>query len=77
MEGGATTCESYVCGRQSLGVYFTFPLKEGNQAVQYKIGVSYVSVENARENLRLRIPLGTSLRSVRRRKINGMNTSGR
>ena len=24
------------------GVYFTFPLKEGNQAVQYKIGVSYV-----------------------------------
>ena len=38
------------------GVYFTFPLKEGNQAVQYKIGVSYVSVENARENLRVENP---------------------
>lgn len=33
------------------GVYFTFDLKKGH-TVQYKIGVSYVSVENARENLR-------------------------
>lgn len=33
------------------GVYFTFDLKK-KKSVQYKIGVSYVSVENARENLR-------------------------
>ena len=32
------------------GVYFTFDLTE-NRNVQYKIGVSYVSVENARANL--------------------------
>lgn len=32
------------------GVYFTFDLSRGN-TVHYKIGVSYVSVENARENL--------------------------
>lgn len=32
------------------GVYFTFDLTEKKE-VQYKIGVSYVSVENARENL--------------------------
>lgn len=37
-------------GEQS-GVYFTFDVKK-NPVVQYKIGVSYVSVENARENLR-------------------------
>ena len=33
------------------GVYFTFDLKRG-RTIQYRIGVSYVSVENARENLR-------------------------
>ncbi len=33
------------------GVYFTFDLKKQRQ-IQYKIGVSYVSVENARANLR-------------------------
>jgi predicted alpha-1,2-mannosidase len=33
------------------GVYFTFDLNK-KKNIQYKIGVSYVSVENARENLR-------------------------
>lgn len=33
------------------GVYFTFDLGKSRN-VQYRIGVSYVSVENARENLR-------------------------
>lgn len=35
------------------GVYFTFDLTDAgsNQKIQYKIGVSYVSVENARRNL--------------------------
>ena len=29
MEGGATTCESYVCGRQSLGGVFYFSVERG------------------------------------------------
>lgn len=33
------------------GIYFTFDLAEGHQ-LQYRVGVSYVSVENAKENLR-------------------------
>ncbi len=37
-------------GRNS-GVYFTFDVSN-NKTIQYKVGVSYVSVENARENLR-------------------------
>lgn len=36
---------------ENSGVYFTFDLKKKKQ-IQYKIGVSYVSVENARENLK-------------------------
>lgn len=32
------------------GAYFTFDVSE-NKTIQYKIGISYVSVENARENL--------------------------
>lgn len=36
---------------ESSGIYFTFDLSNGHQ-VQYRIGVSYVSVENAKENLR-------------------------
>ncbi len=35
---------------ETSGVYFTFDVSK-NKNVQYKIGVSYVSVENARENL--------------------------
>lgn len=41
---------SFAEGKNS-GVFFTFDLKK-NRKVQYKIGVSYVSVENARENLK-------------------------
>lgn len=37
-------------GRES-GVYFTFDLSKGRD-IRYKIGVSYVSVENARMNLK-------------------------
>lgn len=36
---------------ENSGVYFTFDLKN-NRKIQYKIGVSYVSVENAKENLK-------------------------
>lgn len=36
---------------EESGVYFVFDLKK-NRNVQYKIGVSYVSVENARANLK-------------------------
>ena len=41
---------SFAEGKNS-GVYFTFDTKK-NQKIQYKVGVSYVSVENAKENLR-------------------------
>ena len=34
------------------GVYFSFDNKNNKRKIQYKIGVSYVSVENAKENLR-------------------------
>lgn len=46
LKPGATFAE----GAKS-GVYFTFDLKSKKQ-IQYKIGVSYVSVENAKENLK-------------------------
>lgn len=40
---------TFAQGEES-GVYFTFDTKQ-NKTIQYKVGVSYVSVENARENL--------------------------
>ncbi|MDP4276861.1 MAG: GH92 family glycosyl hydrolase [Bacteroidota bacterium] len=40
-----------ISGKNS-GAYFTFDT-QSNQAVEYKVAISYVSVENARENLRL------------------------
>lgn len=46
--------EKFAEGRHS-GVYFTFDLKNKKE-VLYKIGVSYVSVENAKENLRTENP---------------------
>ena len=36
---------------KNSGVYFTFDVSN-NKTIQYKVGVSYVSVENAKENLR-------------------------
>jgi len=50
LDAGARFAE----GAQS-GLYFTFDL-ESNRHVQYRIGISYVSVENARENLRAENP---------------------
>lgn len=40
---------------EASGVYFTFDVSKKKE-VQYKIGVSYVSVENARENLKAENP---------------------
>jgi len=37
---------------QNSGVFFTFDLSK-KRKIQYKVGVSYVSVENARENLKV------------------------
>lgn len=53
---------SFAEGKGS-GVYFTFDLSKGN-VIQYKIGISYVSVENAKENLCAENP-GWSFDSVR------------
>jgi len=36
---------------ENSGIYFTFDLRN-NKQIQYKVGVSYVSVENAKENLK-------------------------
>lgn len=41
---------TFVEGKHT-GLYFTFDVSS-NKIIQYKIGISYVSVENARENLR-------------------------
>lgn len=49
MKGG-----SFVEGKNS-GIFFTFDLNK-KRKIQYKIGVSYVSVENARENLKVENP---------------------
>lgn len=46
LKSGATFAEG-----SSSGVYFTFDVNQ-KKKIQYKIGVSYVSVENARENLK-------------------------
>lgn len=40
-----------ISGKNS-GAYFTFDT-QNNHAVEYKVAISYVSIENARENLRL------------------------
>lgn len=47
LKSGATFAEG-----SSSGVYFTFDVNQ-KKKIQYKIGVSYVSVENARENLKV------------------------
>lgn len=50
LKSGATFAEG-----SSSGVYFTFDVNQ-KKKIQYKIGVSYVSVENARENLKAENP---------------------
>ena len=56
---------------ETSGVYFTFDLSAGKQ-VQYKVGVSYVSVENARENLKTENP-GWDFDAVQSRAENEWN----
>lgn len=53
------------------GVYFTFDL-EKTHTIDYKIGVSYVSVENARENLKAENP-GWDFAAVRAQAENKWN----
>ena len=53
------------------GVYFTFDTNT-NKTIHYKFGLSYVSVENARENLRTENP-GWSFEGVRRQAENRWN----
>lgn len=48
---------------EKSGVYFTFDL-DGGRTLHYKVGVSYVSVENAKENLMAENP-GWSFSSVK------------
>ncbi len=60
---GATFAE----GKHS-GVWFTFNL-DPHKTIQYKIGVSYVSVENARENLKTENP-GWDFEATRSQTIN-------
>jgi len=57
-------------GRHS-GVYFTFDLTK-KRNIQYKIGVSYVSVENARQNLRTENP-GWDFEAVKNQTISKWN----
>ncbi len=39
-----------------IGAYFTFDTKEDNETISVKVGISYVSVENARANLNAEQP---------------------
>ena len=43
------------CAGDDIGAYFSFDTEE-NEAVSIKVGISYVSIENARENLNAEIP---------------------
>ena len=40
----------YEMAGDSIGVYFTYETQE-NESIEVKVGISYVSIENARENL--------------------------
>lgn len=39
-------------GGKNSGAYFTFDI-QNNSAIEYKVAISYVSIDNARENLRI------------------------
>ena len=52
------------------GVYFTFDVSK-KKNVQYKIGVSYVSIDNARENLKAE-NAGWDFKKIQNRKLNGI-----
>lgn len=53
------------------GLYFTFDVKS-QKTIQYKIGISYVSIENARENLKAENP-GCSFEGVKNKAIDKWN----
>ncbi len=53
------------------GLYFTFDVKS-QKTIQYKIGISYVSIENARENLKAENP-GWSFEEVKNKAIGKWN----
>lgn len=61
---------SFAEGKNS-GLYFTFDVRS-RKDVQYKIGISYVSVENARENLKAENP-GWDFAEVKNNAINKWN----
>ena len=46
---------SYEMPGENVGAYFSFDIKDQEQII-VKIGISYVSIENARENLDQEIP---------------------
>ena len=48
-----------------IGVAFTYSASEG-EAIEVSVGVSYVSIENARENLDKEQPAGTDFASIRK-----------
>jgi predicted alpha-1,2-mannosidase len=53
------------------GLYFTFDIKS-QKTIQYKIGISYVSIENARENLKAENP-GWNFNKVKSKAIEKWN----
>lgn len=57
---------------KNSGVYFTFNTSKGKKQIQYKIGVSYVSVENAKENLKTENP-GWSFANTQQQTENKWN----
>lgn len=56
---------------QNSGVYFTFNNEEQSE-VLYKVGISYVSVENAKQNLRTEKP-GWDFASIKKKAENEWN----
>jgi len=61
---------SFAEGKHS-GLYFTFDVKS-QKTIQYKIGISYVSIENARENLKAENP-GWSFEEIKSEATNKWN----
>src|SRR5436190_5711530 len=62
--GGTTYgTEGYPAAGKGSGAYVTFDAGEG-AVVNVRVGVSYVSLENARANLRAENPAGTTLEAV-------------
>lgn len=57
-------------GRHS-GLYFTFDVKS-KKTIQYKVGISYVSVENARQNLKAENP-GWNFDQVKKEALDKWN----